>query len=212
MHTMRVDLYTAIHKAQRFHMFQLANAIGGADLESDDTAGALAGRVREIVEHLRDHARNEETYIHPLFDAAGTGAGPLREEHDELEADLGEIERVVGEGRRQDLYPAYTRFLGKYLLHLSEEEEAQRQVLWLRYDDDTLRGVLDRFKAERPRDKADADLAFILPALSAPELASLFRGMKQAAASDVFGRACEQARRLVAPDKWQLITGAIAAE
>lgn len=209
---MRVDLYTAIHKAQRFHMFQLANAIGGADLDNDQAVNMLAARVRGLIEHLRDHAHNEERYIHPLFDAAGAGAGPLRDEHDELEADLEELERVVGDGRRQDLYPAYTRFVGKYLLHLSEEEGAQRQVLWPRYDDDTLRGVLDRFKAERPRDKAAADFEFMLPALSAPELASLFRGMRQAVAPDVFGRACEQARRLVAADKWQRVASEIAAE
>ena len=209
---MRVDLYTAIHKAQRFHMCQLANVIGGADLESDEAANALADRVRQLIAHLRDHAHNEETYIHPLFDAAGTGAGPLRDEHDELEAALEELERVVGEGRRQDLYPAYTRFLGQYLLHLSEEEEAQRQVLWPRYTDDTLRGVLDRFKAERPRDKAAADLEFMLPALSASELANLFRGMKQAVAPEVFGRACEQGRRLVAADTWQRVASDIAAE
>ena len=80
---MRVDLYTVIHKAQRFHMFHLANAIGGADLESDEAVDTLADRVREMIEHLRDHAHNEETYIHPLFDAAGGGAGPLRHEHDD---------------------------------------------------------------------------------------------------------------------------------
>jgi hemerythrin len=209
---MRIDLYTAIHKAQRFHMCQLANDIGSADMESDQAATALVDRVRDLVEHLRDHARNEETYIHPLFDAAGTGAHALRDEHDELEADLEEIERVVREDRRQDLYPAYTRFLGKYLLHLSEEEDAQRQVLWPQYDDDTLRGVLDRFKAERPLDKAAADFEFMLPALSAPELASLLRSMRQAVSPDVFGRACEQGRRLVAADLWQRVASQLAAE
>ncbi len=209
---MRVDLYTAIHKAQRFHLFQLANAIGGADLDSDAAANALADRVREMIEHLRDHAHNEETYIHPLFDAAGGGAGPLRQEHGELDADLEEIEHAVAEDRRQDLYAAYTRFVGKYLLHLSEEEEAQRRVLWPRYDDDTLRGVLDRFKAERPLEKAAADFEFMLPALSARELVSLFRSMRQAVAPDVFGRACEQATRLVAADTWHRVASQIAAE
>ena len=208
---MRVDLYTAIHKAQRFHMFQLANAIGGADMESDRAATALADQLRDLIEHLRDHARNEETYIHPLFDGVGTGAAALRHEHDELEADLEELERVLGGGRHQNLYPAYTRFLGRYLLHLSEEEEAQRQVLWRRYDDDTLRGVLGRFKTERPLDKAAADFEFMLPALSAQELATLFRGMKQAVAPDVFDRACDQARCLVAADKWQRVAIEIAA-
>lgn len=207
---MRVDLYTTIHKAQRFHMFELANAIGGTDLEAGDNAKALSARVRDIIEHLRDHAQNEETYIHPLFDAVGNGATPLRHEHDDLEADLERLERVLGDGRRHDLYPAYTRFVGKYLLHLSEEEDAQRQVLWPRYDDETLESVLDRFTAERPRDKAAADFVFMLPALSVPELAGLLRGMKHAVAADAFGHACEQAMRLVTADKWQQVAREIA--
>ena len=173
---MRIDLYSAIHKAQRFHLFELANAIGGADLANERIAGTIAERVRHMVEHLRDHAHNEEKYIHPLFDAAGAGAGPLRHEHDQLEAELAEIERVLREGPPRDLYAAYTRFVANYLLHLSEEEDAQKEILWRHYDDQTLREVLDRFKSERPREKAAADLEFMLPALSTPEVVALFRG------------------------------------
>jgi hypothetical protein len=208
---MRVDLYATIHKAQRFHMFELANAIGCADMGNDAPAATLAERVRHIIDHLRDHAQNEETYIHPLFDRAGSGADSLRHGHEELEADLQEIEHVLGEGRQQDLYAAYTRFIGKYLLHLSEEEDAQKQVLWQRYDDHALKAVLDRFKAERPLEKAEADFEFMLPALSIPELARLFGGMKYAAPSHVFDRACDQARRLLGANKWQQVVSTIAA-
>jgi hypothetical protein len=207
----RIDLYTTIHKAQRFHLFELANAIGGADLENDQNASTIAGRVRHMFEHLRDHAHNEERYIHPLFDAAGTGASPLRHEHGQLEADLQEIERVLGEGRLWDLYAAYACFVGKYLLHLKEEEEAQKEVLWRHYDDDTLRGVLDRFKSERPRARAAADLEFMLPALSTPELVNLFRSMKHSVGPDVFGRACDEAIRVLGAHKWQQVADEIAA-
>jgi hypothetical protein len=202
---MRIDLYTTIHKAQRFHLFELSNAIATADLESTEAAAAIGARVRGMIEHLRDHAQNEETYIHPLFDGAGDDAEFLRREHDDLDAGLEELERVLSTGRQQDLYAVYTRFLGKYLSHLSEEEDAQRHVLWSRYDDDTLARVLNRFKAERPRDKAAADFEFMLPALSAPELVRLLQGLQHAVAPDVFDRAWEQARRLVAGDTWQQV-------
>lgn len=207
---MRVDLYAAIHKAQRFHMFELANAIGCADPGTDAPATAIAGRVRHIIEHLRDHAKNEETYIHPLFDLAGGDADSLRQAHEELEADLREIEHVLTNGGKS-LYVTYTRFLGKYLLHLSAEEDAQKQVLWQRYDDNALEDVLDRFKAERPREKAAADFEFMLPALSIPELVSLFRGMKHAIPPEAFDRACELAQRLLGTIKWQQVVGSIAA-
>jgi Hemerythrin HHE cation binding domain len=202
---MRVDLYATIHKAQRFHLFELANAIGCADMGKDTLAATLTERVRRVIEHLRDHGQNEERYIHPLFDRAGGGADSLRHGHEELEADLQEVEQMLDEGRQQDLYAAYTRFLGKYLLHLSEEEDAQRQVLWPRYDDNALNAVLARFKAERPREKAAADFEFMLPALSTAELGRLFRGMKHAATPDVFDHACDQARRLLGANKWRQV-------
>lgn len=204
---MRVDLYATIHKAQRFHMFELANAIGCADMGND----ALAERMRCLIEHLRDHAQNEETYIHPLFDRAGCGADSLRHGHEELETELQELEHALGEGQHQDLYARYTQFLGKYLLHLSEEEDAQKRVLWQRYDDQALNAVLERFKAERSREKAGADFEFMLPALSIPELVMLFRAMKLSAPINAFDRACDQGRRLLGPNKWQQVAITIAA-
>jgi hypothetical protein len=188
-------------------MFELANAIGCADMGKD----ALAERVRCLIEHLRDHAHNEETYIHPLFDRAGCRADSLRHGHEELETDLQEIEHALGEGQHPDLYASYTRFLGKYLLHLSEEEDAQKRVLWRRYDDQSLKAVLDRFKAERSREKAAADFEFMLPALSIPELVMLFRGMKLSVPPNVFDRACDQGKRLLGPNKWQQIASTLAA-
>ncbi len=206
---MRTDLYSTIHKAQRFHMFELANAIGHADPASEEAAGRIRARVRGIIEHLRDHAANEETYIHPLFDAAGDEAAPLRHEHDDLEKGLAALEQALDAHDGRALYSAYAAFLGRYLLHLEEEEEAQARVLWRDYDDDALRAVLDRFKAERPRDQAAADFAFMLPALNAPELVRLFQSMKLSASSEAFSRAWEQGARLVEPSIWRHVADAL---
>lgn len=206
---MRADLYTLIHKAQRFHLFELANAIGCAGPQ-DDAGAVLTERVRGLIEHLRDHAQNEETYIHPLFERAGRGADSLRHGHEELEAGLHEIEQALSQGGGA-LYATYTRFLGRYLVHLSEEEDAQKQILWERYDDGALNAVLDRFKAERPREKAAADLEFMLPALSIPEVMRLFRTMKHAAMPNAFDDACNRARRVLGPDRWQQVLDGVSA-
>lgn len=206
---MRIDLYTTIHKAQRFHLFELANAIGNADLRNPRDTGMVVERVRGIIGHLRDHAQNEEKYIHPLFD--GAGANRLRHEHEELETGLQRIERVLEEARLQDLYAAYVRFLGTYLPHLDEEEDAQRQLLWPRHDDQALKAVFDRFKAERPPEAAAADFAFMLPALSAPELVSLLGTMKQTAPPDVFHRASDQASQILGAARWELLNQEINA-
>jgi hemerythrin superfamily protein len=168
---MRVDLYSLVHKAQRFHLFRLADEIGKADFSSAADADRVSHRVREMLEHLEDHAHNEETYIHPLFAKAGTQAESLETDHQHLGAAIERIEALLQESRWQDLYAEYMRFLGTYLLHLDAEESAQKNVLWPRFTDAELAEVFGRFKADRPPAKAKQDLEFMLPALNAAELA-----------------------------------------
>jgi hemerythrin superfamily protein len=126
---MRTDLYTAIHKAQRFHLFRLAEETGRADFADTSSANRIGAELRHLIEHLRDHALNEETYIHPLFTAIGHESVALDEQHAALEADLAELESILSEGRWSDLYARYAAFLGRYLTHLAEEERLQAEVL-----------------------------------------------------------------------------------
>ena len=158
---MRVDLYSAIHKAQRYHLFQLANEIGKTNFADDAATRRIDGSVREIIEHLRDHARNEAAYIHPLFHQLGEQDELFDDAHHQLEAQLGKIESVLTEKRWSELYRRFNRFLGTYLLHLDEEERAQADVLWPRYSDDELLATFHRFLAERPPLLAKADMDFM---------------------------------------------------
>jgi len=34
-----------------------------------------------LIEHLSDHVRNEDKYIHPLFRAVGSGSSTLEKDH-----------------------------------------------------------------------------------------------------------------------------------
>jgi hemerythrin-like domain-containing protein len=200
---MRVDLYSLIHKAQRHHMLRLADALGQLDGGADAALHQARTRVGQIIAHLREHAHNEETYIHPLLRALGEQAAELEAEHGALEAQLAQLESRLDQAGAAELYASFNRFLGHYLLHLDAEERTQRELLWVRYEDAQLGAVMGRFKAGRSPAAARADLEFMLPALSAVELERLFQGIKAAAPPAVFQGACRLAERTRAPPRWQ---------
>lgn len=208
---MRADLYTLIHKVQRFHLFQLSIELGLADLKDINAVGRVATQMRRMIDHLRDHAKNEENYINPLFKKIGVGAAShLEREHRELEEEIGKLEKTLDEERWDDLYGQYSRFLGVYLTHLSEEELAQKEILWARYDDPELMAVFNRFKAERSPQAAKADLELMLPVLSIPELTRIFSGMKASVPPQAFQGACELAAQVLGHERWQGLRAKIA--
>jgi len=194
---MRTDLYSTIHKAQRFHLFRLAEAMGRTDFTDTTSTERVCAELRHLIEHLRDHARSEDKYIHPLFAKIGHGLSALEEEHTLLEVIIAELDQIMNEARWPELYPRYTAFLGKYLLHVAVEERLQAEVLWMSYPDEELAAVFARFKAERSPEASRADLAFMLPALSIPELTKIFQGMKSSAPPAVFQGASQLASKLL---------------
>ncbi|HXU69266.1 MAG TPA: hemerythrin domain-containing protein [Polyangia bacterium] len=196
---MRVDLYTIIHKAQRFHLFRLGEAMGRADFGDEGTANAIALQTRAWIAHLRDHASNEEKYIHPLL---RDKAAPIEHEHHDLDAKLTALATILDQRRWSELYPCFTRFLGEYVLHLAEEERVQAEVLWPAYSDVELGAVFNRFKAERAPQAAREDFELMLPAMSAPELVRMFQGIKASAPPQAFQGACQTAARLVDERTW----------
>jgi hypothetical protein len=203
---MRVDLYTLIHKAQRYHLFRLSNEMGRADYSDAAAAAAVYAGLRHLIDHLRDHAKNEETYIHPLFAKLGTKADTLNQEHHDLESELDNLEKLADKKEGKAVYSAYARFLGIYLIHLDEEEKAQAEILWPNYKDEDLAAVFGRFKAERAPAAAKADLEFMLPALSVAELAGMFRGMKASAPAPAFQGACDLAAKTLDAATWKQVS------
>jgi hypothetical protein len=207
---MRVDLYTFVHKAQRFHMFRLSDFIGSADLSQNAEADEVSRQLQDLIEHLKDHAQNERTYIHPLYQQTGSVGEHFDEEHEALEVEIYKIEKIIQEKRWSELYRAYTKFIGVYLLHIDEEEAAQREILWNHHEDSVLGATFMRFKTERPPHLAKKDFEFMLPALSVPELAQIFKGIKATAPAPIFEGACDTAARIVGKPKWDRIVEALA--
>ena len=170
---MRTDLYGLVHKAQRHCLFALGRELGEADVDDPAARTHLASAVRDIAAMLADHAENERRYIHPLFARVGAAPESLEREHHDLEAVLDRWVEIVDQGRWAELYRATMRIIGEYFLHIDGEERAQAEVLWPNYTDAELAAVMARFKAERDPAAARADLALLMPVLSAPQRAAL---------------------------------------
>jgi len=214
---MPTDLYTFVHKAQRVKLFDLSGLIGRADFAAADDTARVKAALESMIAHLRDHAAIEDHYIHPLYRALAKDedaldvAAEFDAEHGFLEEELAHLEDIVSKGRWKELHRAYNGFLGRYLVHLEEEEAAQEEVLWAQVPDEDLQEVFARFQRERAPEKLREDLEYFLPALSAPELTLMFTGMKLRAPAPVFEFAQGLGEQMVAPEIWAKVKAAITA-
>lgn len=214
---MPTDLYTFVHKAQRVKLFDLSGLIARADFTDADDTARVKDALTHMITHLREHAANEDAYIHPLYRALAKDeeaidvAAEFDAEHEFLEQELAHLETIATEGRWKELHRAYNGFLGRYLVHLEEEEAAQEDVLWAQVPDEDLQEVFARFQRERAPEKLRSDLEMFLPALSAPELIGMFTGMKLKAPDYVFAFAQTLGEQMVAPEIWNKVKTAINA-
>jgi iron-sulfur cluster repair protein YtfE (RIC family) len=116
---MRIDLYSTIHKTQRFHLFQLAERLGRADQSRPESWPPLAAEVQIWLDHLEAHAQHEHDFIHPLFERGGDIAMHLDAEHEALSGAMAEIKQTLAAGDWEQLYGRFVAFLGVYLVHIT---------------------------------------------------------------------------------------------
>ena len=207
--TPKTDLYTFVHKAHRARLFALSGEIGRADFSDPADVERVAAGLKDVIDHLREHSSIEEKYIHPLYEKIGDVAEEFEAEHQLLEQEIESLEAIASEARWGELHRAYNGFLGRYLVHLQEEEEAQEQILWPN-DHGEMAETFARFQRERAPEKLRSDLEMFLPALSAPELTGMFTGMKLHAPTYVFEFAQGLAAQMTPPEIWAKVKVALA--
>jgi hypothetical protein len=94
---------------------------------------------------------------------------------------------------------------------MAEEEERLMPALWAMLDDADLRKIHAELLAGlRPEEKART-LAWMLPALSAPERAELLAGARASAPPEVFAALQGIARRVLPEAEWSRLEAALAA-
>jgi Hemerythrin HHE cation binding domain len=209
--TPRFDLYTTIHKTQRFHLGRLAERIGRADAAPSDVWAPLGSEVRTWLKHLRAHAQHEHDFIHPLFERCGDCATHLDAEHETLERAMADVEQVLDAGHWNELYGRFAALLGTYFVHIAEEEQLQTAVLWPRYSDGELTEVFVRFQRSRSAEDARNDLELMLPALPLGEIARIYAGIRQSASPAAWEASLSFAKRILPPTELQQLESRLSA-
>jgi hypothetical protein len=127
-------LYFPIHKCLRNVLANLSLHCGNADYNDEANFAKVRAEIADIVRMLRDHAQNEEEFIHPLYRRIGLPFEELEGKHREFDDRLAEIQRLLEEiaARPVDsperpqlgtaMYRAVNLFLSFYYAHLDEEE------------------------------------------------------------------------------------------
>jgi hypothetical protein len=207
---MRIDLYTAIHKTQRFHLFRLAQQLGRADASRPESWPPLCREVKVWLDLLEAHAQHEHDFIHPLFERCSDCATHLDAEHEALGRAMDELKQTLAAGHLDLLYARFVAFLGVYLVHIAKEEQLQASVLWTHCSDTELGDVFMRFRQSRSPDEARRDLQLMLPALSIDELTRIYSGIRQLAPSSAWEASLVMARRTLTSSEAQQLEARLA--
>lgn len=191
---MRIDLYTGIHKTQRFHLFRLAERLGRANQSQPESWPSLGAELQMWLGYIEAHAEHEHKFIHPLFDRCQDGAARLDAEHEALGRAMAELTQTLSAGNWDGLYGRFAAFLGAYLAHMAEEERLQSAVLWTHHSDEELAEVFTRFRQSRSPEEETRDLQLMLPALSIDELTRIYSGIRRSAPTAVWEASLQLAR------------------
>jgi hypothetical protein len=178
----RTDFYTLVHKGLRKRLFDAVVLAGTTDFADERSRSRLADDVKALAQTLREHAKHEETFLHPILGSAVPAlAASLDREHEEHDRALVDVERafeaafaqepVPGDASRDPSHLAYralARFASFYLGHL-EREEASQPAVWACVDDARLVAAMNAFRASRTLDQHLAGWEMLLPALNPAE-------------------------------------------
>jgi hypothetical protein len=212
----RTDFYTVVHKGLRKRIFETVVLAGTTNYADPDDRAKLAATVAEVVTLLREHAKHEDEFLHPIIaEVLPDVARTLTSEHEEHNRALDEVDRAfeVAVAERTGAaghlaYRVLARFTAHFLAHIEEEEAGQGQV-WELAGEARLAAGMTAFKRSRTLDQNLAGWADMLPAMSPAERMAMFRGLKAGAPVAVFTAASRLAERVLDERAWRTLKSSL---
>jgi hypothetical protein len=215
----RIDLYATVHKAIRAALVQAAALAGRTDFARADEAEQAADVARTLIDHLEDHARNEDGKIMPVL------ARVAPEVHADLQADHARTDGLQREvvaiadrvrGASEAERPALGRRLhdrlwhlaAEHLLHMEREETEGMRALWAHCSDEELAGVFGRIVTSIPPDTLAELASILLPAVSLPERAGMLGALSRTIPRPAFETLLGPARAALG-DRWPETAAAV---
>jgi hemerythrin-like domain-containing protein len=216
----RLDIYGAVHKGLRAFMFDTLVRVGAADAADSLQLADTIGRSRQLLELMRAHLTHEDTFVHPMIEAARPGAAGLTvEHHDEhrqaiaaLEGELDALEAADAARRPPVLYRLYlrlARFVAENLEHMEIEETHNTAVLREAYDDGQIGAMIQRLLATIAPDKAATFHRWMFVGMSHDERVGMLSAMRELAPAPVFDGEVARARDVLAARDWGKLANAL---
>ncbi len=205
---MRIDVYSLIHKAQREHLFKLSIKLAKMDFSNSNELIKLKEELAEMIAHLRKHSESEERFIHPFYENFQPNCTLLESQHEHFENELAAIENLLDSAEFQDkIYSLFNRFIAQYLLHIDQEEQMQREILWQHYSDKELGKIYLHFQQSLTLEENMKNMEFMLPCLNVNEVKRIFYSTKENASKEILERIIGLIKSAFSPLEWQQING-----
>jgi hemerythrin-like domain-containing protein len=211
----QVDLYTGVHKGQRLIFSKISRAAGTLNINDPNAMNSLETELGSFREHMYQHARLEEKFIHPLLsDRVPGGADRLEEDHrimhkqfDNLVACFGELKKKPADfERREELslefYRAWSRFISFYLDHIDFEEDHVMPLLWGLCTENELVERFRQIVADQTPKELMANLGLMLPALNPAERLMILKMGQATMPTEAFQAALEVAENVLSLEDW----------
>jgi hypothetical protein len=219
----RTDFYSFVHKAVRRRLFATAAAAACVDLADAAALARLDADLSDLLALLREHAANEERFIHPLLGSHLPEAHTaLTAEHQAHAGEIDALERYWGEVRAEtdperrdarglEFYRSLCGFIGHYLGHLADEERLLPEI-WRRTSEEQLRQVMAAFQSSRSPQQSERDLRLLLPALNRAERVQLLRRLRAGLPVPAFDRVCAAAEQALGPHDWPAVRAGLGGQ
>ena len=171
---MRFDMYGLIHKAQRKYLFDLSSLLAKMDPKDEQHWQEVETKLTWIVEHLKQHAHSEKTYIFPLIQAVSNTHESLDAQHHDQDEELDKLLALSQKRDAKKLYSALNLFIASYLQHQAEEEQNQEDVIWKHYTDAQILGAMSKFFASKSEEFHTKNAEFVVPTMNIYEIKGFF--------------------------------------
>jgi hypothetical protein len=215
----RYDLYAGVHKGLRALMSDVLVRTGRTDPFDSREVAELAADVRLLLRLCRKHLASENKYVHGAMEKAipGTSA-EISAEHAHHEKEMALIDTelsgfeqaapLASAAAGQRLYRRIALFVAENIVHMDAEETGHNAVLWATYTDQEIAEIEQTIVASISPEDMSAFLRWMVPAMTAPERAAMFTGMRLNAPSSVVDGILAVVRPYLSVGDWQKLCAA----
>jgi hypothetical protein len=207
-------LYGPIHKCLRGALAGLSLHAGNTDYGNAASLAAVEAEFQDVLRMLHGHAKNEEDFIHPLYQRVELPFEELESKHRDFDLQIAEMGRLLEKIKTTPVdaperpatcvqfYRRVNLFNSFYLAHLDEEEFRFLPMLMERMPHDQILEARARLQAHVPRDEWLLYLRYQIVTLNPEERVNALTEYRRVQPG-AFGEMCRIAEEKLTPSEWQ---------